>query len=136
MPPEVWRRRALLLLLFGCVGLLAELWLLSHHEDRKQWIPLMLLGAGTLAGLWLAVRPSRWAQRVFRAVFAACVPAGALGVWFHFESNLEFERELNANAGGLDLYAESLAGAMPTLAPGAMVLLGLLGLLAAAGRPD
>ena len=126
---EAWRRYLLYILLFGAVGLVAELYLLSHYEDRKQWIPLVVLGAGTAAGVWLAVRPSELAVRVFRVLFAACVPAGLLGVYFHYRSNIEFELELHPNSSGLELVTESLGGAMPTLAPGAMILLGMLGML-------
>ncbi len=132
---ERWRRRLLLIVLFGAAGLAAELVLLDHHEDWRQWIPLVFLGGGTIAGGWLAIHPSRAAVRAFRTLSAACVPAGVLGVWFHFASNVEFERELHPHSGGLELVRESLGGAMPTLAPGAMVALGLLGMLAASGHP-
>ena len=130
-----WRRYLLYILLFGAVGLLAELYLLGHHEDRKQWIPLVLLAWGTLAGTWLAVRPSRLAARVFRVIVAAYLPAGVLGVYFHFRSNVEFELELHPNSGGLELFTESLGGAMPALAPGAMIMLGMLGILVALQHP-
>ncbi len=132
---DTWRRYLLYILLFGAAGLLAELYLLSHHEDRKQWIPLVLLGAGTVSALWLLVRPSPGAVRSFRVLFAACVPAGLLGIWFHYQSNIEFERELHPNSSGLELLTESLGGAMPTLAPGAMILLGMLGILIALQHP-
>ena len=132
---EAWRRYLLYILLFGAVGLLAELYLLGHYEDRKQWIPLALLAVGTLLGGWLAARPSAVAVRAFRIVVAAFLPAGLLGVYFHFQSNVEFERELHPTSNGLELVAESLGGAMPTLAPGAMILLGMLGILVALQHP-
>lgn len=132
---EAWRRYLLYILLFGGAGLLAELYLLDHYEDWRQWIPLVLIVAGTAAGVWLAARPSRRAVRTFRILLAAYVPAGLLGVYFHFQSNVEFEQELHPNSGGLELVTESLGGAMPTLAPGAMILLGLLGILIALQYP-
>ncbi len=132
---ENWRRYALYILLVGAVGLGAELYLLGHYEDRKQWIPVVLLAVGTLLGGWLAARPSAVAVRAFRVLFAAFLPAGLLGVYFHFQSNVEFERELHPNSSGLELVAESLGGAMPTLAPGAMILLGMLGILVALQHP-
>ena len=132
---ESRRRYALYILLFGAVGLGVELYLLGHYEDRKQWIPLVLLAAGTVAGVWLAVRPSWVAVRVFRVLVAAYLPAGLLGVYFHFQSNIEFERELHPTSSGLELVSESLSGAMPTLAPGAMILLGMLGILVALQHP-
>jgi len=132
---EAWRRYLLYVLLFGAVGLLAELYLLDHYEDWRQWIPLVLIVAGTAAGVWLAVRPSRIAVRIFQILLAAYVPAGLLGVYFHFQSNVEFEQELHPNSRGLELVTESLGGAMPTLAPGTMILLGLLGILIALQHP-
>lgn len=132
---EAWRRYLLYILLFGAVGLLAELYLLDHYEDWRQWIPLVLIVAGTTAGVWLAVRPSHGAVRTFRILLAAYVPAGLLGVYFHFQSNVEFEQELHPNSAGLELVTESLGGAMPTLAPGAMIMLGLLGILIALQHP-
>lgn len=132
---EGWRPYLLYIVLFGAVGLLAELYLLDHYEDWRQWIPLALLVAGTIAGVWLALRPSRTAVRTFRILLAAYVPAGLLGVYFHFQSNVEFEQELHPKSGGLELVTESLGGAMPTLAPGAMIMLGLLGILIALQHP-
>ena len=132
---ETWRRYLLYILLFGAVGLLAELYLLDHYEDWRQWIPLVLIVAGTGAGVWLAMRPSQGAVRTFRILLAAYVPAGLLGVYFHFQSNVEFEKELHPNSSGLALVTESLGGAMPTLAPGAMILLGMLGILIALQHP-
>ena len=132
---ESWRRYLLYILLFGAVGLLAELYLLDHYVDWRQWIPLVLLAAGTVAGVWLAMRPSGAAVGTFRVLFAACVPAGLLGFWFHYQSNVEFELEVHPDSGGLELFRESLGGAMPTLAPGAMIMLGLLGILIALQHP-
>ena len=95
----------------------------------------MLIVAGTIAGVWLAARPSPTAVQTFRILLAAYVPAGFLGVYFHFQSNVEFEQELHPNSGGLELVTESLGGTMPTLAPGAMIMLGLLGILIALQHP-
>ena len=117
------------------MGLLAELYLLDHYDGWKQWIPLVLLATGTTSGLWLATRPSVAAVRTFRILLAAYVPVGLLGVYFHFQSNVEFERELHPNSNGFELVKESLGGAMPTLAPGAMILLGMLGILIALQHP-
>ncbi len=80
---EAWRRYLLYILLFGAVGLLAELYLLDHCVDWRQWIPLVLLVSGTLSGVWLAVRPSRGSIQAFRILLAAHVPAGLLDVYFH-----------------------------------------------------
>ncbi len=132
---ESWRRYLLYISLFGAVGLLAELYLLDHYDGWKQWIPLVLLATGATSGLWLATRPSVAAVRTFRVLLAAYLPAGLLGVYFHFQSNVEFELEVHPDSSGFELVKESLGGAMPTLAPGAMILLGMLGTLIALQHP-
>lgn len=122
------RRGLLALVLLGIVGLLAELVLLEHYEDPWQWTPLALLAVALVATTVVAVRPSPKALRIFRIVMSLCVVAGALGVFLHLNGNVEFERETAAELRGLPLFWAALRGATPTLAPGAMVQLGLLGL--------
>lgn len=122
------RRLLLLLLLLGIVGLAAELALLGHTESLQQWVPLAALGAALVSTLAVALRPSPGTLRVFQAVMAACVAAGAVGLWLHLRGNLEWELESDPAAGGLRLLWDALAGATPTLAPGALAQLGLLGL--------
>ena len=129
--------RGLLLLLIqlGIVGLLAELILLEHTESATQWIPLLSLTAGLVTGLAVALRASPATVRAFRVVMGVCVVAGLLGVWFHLQGNMEFERERDASLSGLKLLWESLRGATPALAPGALFQLGLLGLAYAYRHP-
>jgi hypothetical protein len=67
---------------------------------------------------------------------ALCVVSGLVGLGQHYAGNREFELEMHPSRGGLELVWESLAGATPTLAPAAMVHLGLLGLLYAWLRYD
>ena len=40
------------ILLLGMIGIGAELILLDHTEDWRQWIPLILIGLGLLASGW------------------------------------------------------------------------------------
>lgn len=129
------RRFVLASLLFGMCGVIAELLLLSHFEDWRQWFPLVLLGAGLPVATRVLLRPGAVSVRILRGLSAAWVPTGMLGVYFHFTGNLEFERELDASVAGIRLMAESLAGAFPALAPGTMILLGLLGLATTKGHP-
>jgi len=49
-------------------------------------------------------------------------------VLLHYRGNVEFERERDPSLSGLALVWEALRGATPSLAPGAMAQLGLLGL--------
>lgn len=129
------RRLVLASLIFGICGVIAELFLLSHYEDWRQWFPLVLLGAGLPVATGVLFRPGALSVRILRLLAAAWVPTGILGVYFHFSGNMEFERELDASATGIRLLGESLTGAFPALAPGTMILLGLLGLSISKGHP-
>lgn len=132
---ERWRRLALYLLLVGIAGVLAELVLLEHYEDPRQWTPIALLVVGGLVAAALATRPSAALVRSLQVVMAAYVVAAGVGIYFHLRANLEFERELRPSMAGVELVVETLKGAMPALAPGAMAQLGLLGLLVTHAHP-
>ena len=127
--PGTIRRLLLGLVLLGIVGLLVELALLGHTESATQWIPIGVLGAGLIGAIALTVRPSRTTVRGFQALMVLFVAAGMLGLVLHYRSNVEFEREMDATAAGWRLIWQSLRGATPSLAPGAMAQLGLLGLI-------
>ena len=131
-----WLRRGLLaLILLGIVGLGAELFLLEHTESVWQWLPFGVLGAGLAAGVAVALHPSRVTIRLFQAAMALCVAVGVLGLYLHYDGNVAFERESDPAAAGWDLFWRSLRGATPALAPGALVQLGLLGLVWAFRHP-
>ena len=132
---DLWRRLGLYLLLFGIAGTTTDLVLLEHMEDRLQWTPLVLLALGLLVGGYVAVRPTRAVVTGLRTLMAVYVPTGALGVYLHVKSNVEFELEMRPSMAGLELLVESLKGAMPALAPGTMAQLGLLGLLVCFRHP-
>jgi hypothetical protein len=57
-----------------------------------------------------------------------CSIAGFVGFYLHHASNREFELEMYPDRHGWELFVESLQGAIPSLAPGAMLQVGLLGL--------
>lgn len=123
------RRVILIILLVGMVGILMELLLLEHFEDVLQLIPLILVGFGLVSLVWHARSPHRTSTRVVRIVMVLFLVSGVLGVYLHYRGNVEFERERRPQAGGWTLFREAMMGATPALAPGAMVQLGLLGLL-------
>lgn len=131
----VLRRILLAVLLAGMVGLAAELLLLEHYEDVWQWTPLALLAAGFAAAAAVALRPGRGVLLAFRAVMALYVVAGAVGAYLHLQGNAEFERESDPAIAGTALLWESLRGATPALAPGALAQLGLVGLALAYRHP-
>ena len=131
------RVRALLLgvLLFGSLGLLAELVLLEHWEEQVQQAPLVLLGAIVVATVVIWIRPADLLVRLFRVLMVASVMAGAAGTVLHFRSNAIFEREIDPTLSGPALVESALFGATPSLAPGALIQLGLLGLVAVYRHP-
>ena len=123
------RRGALLIFVLGTVGLGTELVLLDHFEEWRQQVPLVLLALGLIL---LAVRlfyRSAIILRLFRLTMLAFVLGGIVGLWFHLSSNMEFELEMYPTMSGLELLFKALGGAMPALAPGALVQLGLIGFL-------
>ena len=129
------RRLLLGILLFGMAGTLVELVLLEHTEKAWQLVPLALLALGlptTAAHLWMQRRSTLLALRTCMASF---VVAGFLGLYWHYSGNVEFEREMYPSLDGIELVWQALTGATPTLAPGAMVLLGLVGLAATSRVP-
>lgn len=129
------KKLILLVLLFGMVGVLAELLLIGHTEDRNQWIPLIALGVGMIAVVLRLLRPGRGTTRLLAVVMTAFVVTGVLGLYYHVSGNREFELEIYPSMTGFELFSEAMMGATPALAPGTMVLLGLIGLVVCVGEP-
>lgn len=121
-------RMLLALVLLGAAGLLAELALLEHFDSVSQWIPLALLVVVLGAAVAVQVRRGPRTVRFFQAVMGLCVVTGAVGVFLHYRGNVEFELERDGSLHGLRLFWEAIRGATPSLAPGALSQLGLLGL--------
>ena len=69
------------------------------------------------------------ALRVSPNPLVLAIATGVVGIWLHFAGNRAFEVEMDASQSGWLLAWHSLRGATPALAPGAMVQLGLIGLL-------
>ena len=123
------RRGLLLIFVIGTAGLGTELLLLEHFEEWRQQVPLVLLALGLiLLAVWLFYRGAI-ILRLFRWTMLAFVLGGIVGLWFHLSSNMEFELEMYPTLSGLELLSKALGGAMPALAPGALVQLGLIGFL-------
>jgi hypothetical protein len=122
--------RAILLatLVLGLAGTLIELYLLEHTEDVAQRIPIFLIAAALIVLAWHAFDPHALAIRALQGTMGSFVAAGALGVMLHYRGNVEFELELHPGSMGGGLFLEALMGATPTLAPGTMIQLGLVGL--------
>ena len=122
------RRLLLLIVIVGTIGLVAELLLLGHYEEWTQWLPLAVLVAVLILSVLVWLHPVRTTLVSFRAVMTIALVTGAAGLVLHFTGNREFELERNGALSGWPLVWESLRGATPALAPGALIQLALLGL--------
>ena len=120
-------RLLLLTFVLGCIGVGAELLLLEHFEDWRQVVPLVLLAVAPAAAAWDARTASSASDRGLRLLLAVMALSGVVGQVFHLQGNLEFERESDPAIGGWKLFAASMMGATPALAPGTMVLLAVVG---------
>jgi hypothetical protein len=123
------RRVILGVLLLGSSGLLAELALIAHYEDVTQWIPLALLAVALVVVLLDLALARSWTQLLIQLTMVLIVAAGVLGVYFHFNGSREFQLEMDPQMRGTALVWHVLqAKSPPTLAPGSMIQLGILGL--------
>lgn len=129
------RRVLLLISLLSQVGVGIELLLLGHTESTTQILPLAIIGLGllTLGGFVLSGRVL--ALHVFRLMMLSSLAAGVAGLALHYRSNVEFELEMYPTMNGWTLFSEAVTGAIPALAPGAMIQIGLVGLAYTLGHP-
>ena len=132
----MFRCLILVILLFGMLGVLAELYLIEHNEDWWQLAPMYLLVVGPLAVVWTMARPAAASLRSLQLLMTLYVIAGIIGIYQHYTGNAEFELEMYPSRAGFELFWESLKGATPALAPGTMTLFGLLGLASIFRHPQ
>ena len=118
-----------LLFVFSLLGTTAELLMLDHRDSFAKLIPFGVFAIGLVATAFVAVRTTPLTLNVFRAVMVVFVATGAVGLYFHYRGNVEFELEMSPALRGWALIRGALSGATPTLAPGAMSQIGLLGFL-------
>ena len=116
-------------LMIGMAGLLAELMLIAHYEDATQWIPIALLAAGLVGVAADFVLARSWTQLLIQLTMVLVIAAGVLGVYFHYRGSREFQIEMDPQMRGTTLIWHVLrAKSPPTLAPGSMIQIGILGL--------
>ena len=130
------RRALLATLLLGLLGIGTELLLIEHTEDAWQWAPLGLIAAALLVIIWHAAAPGRTSLMAIRATMLLFIASGFVGTLLHYRGNTEFELERSPELGGFALFGAAMTGATPALAPGTMILLGLLGLTYAFRHPS
>jgi hypothetical protein len=129
--PAGIRRALLTVFTAASLGTGIELILLGHTEQRWQWVPVVLTFTGAFAAAGFRLVRGRIGRRAFQATMMLFVVSGAVGLALHYRGNVEFALEMEPGARGWTLIKEALTGATPALAPGTMVLLGAIGLIAA-----
>jgi hypothetical protein len=133
------RRGMLAVLVFGCVGLIADLVLLEHYAELTQLPPLVLCVLGIIAVIAHWIGNGAKSVRALQVVGLLMVLSGALGMYFHGEENLEHAtrdaEEYGEAASGSAFWMSVVKGDAPALAPGTMIQFGLLALLYAYRHP-
>lgn len=129
-----WQRLLLIIALASAGATLVELLLLEHIEEWRQIIPIGLLAVAIVSLVAVLATSSGWAVRLLRVVLAACFVGALVGMYFHYQANVEFVLERHPKYTGFQLFKAALMGAMPALAPGTMAQLALIGWLATVSR--
>ncbi|HLN85750.1 MAG TPA: hypothetical protein VK200_04795 [Candidatus Limnocylindrales bacterium] len=126
----VLRKILLAILILGMAGSGTELILLKHTEEPRQWIPLILLTVASSALAWHVLGGGPTATRMLRWLMIGFIIGGGLGIYFHYRGLVEFKLESNPSLAGWDLFWQAIRGKTPPLlAPGALIQLGLVGLV-------
>ena len=123
------RGALLAILTIGLLGTGIELILLEHYEHAWQLAPLALIALALGVLVWYGLKRTSSAIITLQLLMVLFVAAGALGMWLHYTTNTEFALELDSSLDGLALFRKAIYGATPALAPGAMIQLGLIGLV-------
>lgn len=124
------RRALLVVLVLGMAATLVDLLLLAHYEDSLQLIPLALLAAALAIVWWHVAAPGVASVRALQSVMVLVAAAGLIGAGLHFNGAAEFQREIDPAIAWWPLIRKvSGSQSPPLLAPGAMLQLGLIGLI-------
>lgn len=115
-------------LLFMMMGMVTELFLLHHYEGWLQLIPILCVGTSLALMIVLQFRKNELLMKAFSWLMGVSALSGLYGTFLHLEANYEFEQEMKPTATFLDLFIESLSGALPALAPASMIVFALIGI--------
>lgn len=125
----------LAIFVLGLLGTGGELLFLDHTHGWTQLIPIVLMVMSLLVLVWHGLDRKSASLRTFQITMVLLVGAGMLGTVLHYQANEEYELEGDPTMSGLALLSKAMAGAAPGLAPGAMIQLGLLGLVYTVRHP-
>lgn len=117
----------LIALVFMLLGTATELYLLHHFEGVQQLIPLFCIGAATLCLVLHLILKANLFRLLLKLGLVCTALSGVYGTFLHLKANMEFEQEMHPTVSGWNLFTESLAGALPSLAPCSLIVLALIG---------
>jgi hypothetical protein len=125
------RRVLLALLVVGALSMAADLLLLAHYESAWMLAPFAALGVGLACTLARILRPNAQSVRMLRAGMTVLFVTGLLGLVMHYRAGLEFQADMDPTLSRWALFWKVVRmKAPPSLAPGALLQLSLLGLAA------
>jgi len=123
-----------LLSLFMFAGTVVELVASRHYDELTQLIPFLMCGLGVVTVVLAWQRPSGRMVRLARAYLWLALGASLLGVYFHVQANIAFVTDFKPDASWPEKLRAGFEGRDPILAPGMLLLAGLVGLLGMLGR--
>lgn len=131
------RRFMLAILIFAMTGTFVDMMLFDHYQTFWQKIPLVLLGIAALTLTGHLTVQNQITLRAFRSAMLLLILGGAAGIFFHVQASAEFHGELDSTASRWQLAWVVLHSKVPpTLAPGGLIQMGLIGLAATYRHPD
>jgi hypothetical protein len=124
------RRLLLGVLTFGLVGTSIELVLLKHYEDAWMLAPFAVMSVALVAAAARLLAPAAWSVRCLQAAMILLLVAGGIGSYLHYEGGLSFQVDMDPTLSRWQLFWKVVRmQAPPTLAPGVLVQLALVGLV-------
>jgi hypothetical protein len=123
------RRLLVVLLLFGLFGTTAELLLLKHYESAWMFAPFAVSAIAAAGAIGRLARPSAGSVRWLRLSMLPLLAAGVVGAYLHYLGGLAFQTDMDPTLPRWQMFWKVVRmQAPPTLAPGVLIQLGLLGL--------
>jgi hypothetical protein len=123
------RRLLLALLLFGLAGTTTELLLLEHYESAWMLAPFAVIVVAAAGAIARLLRPSAKSVLWLRLSMLPLLAAGVVGAYLHYLGGFAFQFDMNPSLPRWQMFWKVLhMQAPPTLAPGVLVQLALLGL--------
>lgn len=117
-------------------GSVIELILIGHTEETLQWIPfgMAIVGLSAVTGVWFI--PNRKTLLYLRVIMVLAILVSVAGMFLHFRGNWAFTREIHPSYTIYESIWPALTGASPLVAPGILLLAGVLGLGATWKHPN